>query len=42
MKLEVGKSYLTRDNKKVTIINVDDDRNYPFKGDNKKLLQRKR
>ena len=35
MILEVGKSYRTRDNKKVTIINVDDDRNYPFKGDNK-------
>jgi len=35
MKLEVGKSYRTRAGEKVTIINVDDDRNYPFKGDNK-------
>lgn len=35
MKLEVGKSYRTRAGEKITIINVDDDRNYPFKGDNK-------
>ena len=34
MKLEVGKTYATRNGKSVKIISMDDDDTYPFNGDN--------